>query len=592
MGMTDVVVRRRAGLTAVVTVLSGLVGLGYAVFAAGPGGSASWLLAALMAVICGVHAAAWRASRHPLMVGDVVGVRVRLGGSWTGLPWESIEQVEVEERRRVGDGRVTVVPRPGALDGLAPTWPGRLAIALNRRVFDAPLVVPFGLSTTVSVVDVAGSLERLSGGLTTVVRAADPMPAAAPTVELTAPRESLDPEPSPVSDLDAAAEGQPPAEPVVVDRPRNPVAPRLRGLLSAARHSTPADRVVSVPLARPAARRDEVVRAVNAPQPLTDGGLALSQPVEEPDAAALPEIEQLRRPSMDTGRAAAGAEGNVSLIIDATTDLSARAMQRVRRLHEPEPVTEPDLPTDDDEPAITLIGGQLAAARKTLGFTVDEVAARTRIRPYVIEHVEVDDFSPCGGDFYARGHLRTLARVLGLDARQLVEAYDEYFAVAPVNAREVFEAELATGRGGFVSGARGHNWVALAAVVLALGLVWGLVGYFTDGVDDTPATTTQTNAGGLGSPGPGNPPVVAPRTAHVKVAVAGGDARVVVRDRFRQVVFSGTIPDGAARKFTGEAPLRVKADDGSLVTLSTKGRDLGVLGQPGEPARTRVAASR
>ena len=66
-------------------------------------------------------------------------------------------------------------------------------------------------------------------------------------------------------------------------------------------------------------------------------------------------------------------------------------------------------------PSDPVIGPELAAARSRLGLTVDQLADRTRIRPHVIESIEVDDFTPCGGDFYARGHLRTLARVLGLD---------------------------------------------------------------------------------------------------------------------------------------------------------------------------------
>ena len=66
------------------------------------------------------------------------------------------------------------------------------------------------------------------------------------------------------------------------------------------------------------------------------------------------------------------------------------------------------------EPAADpVVGPELAAARTRLGLTVDQLAERTRIRPHVIESIEVDDFAPCGGDFYARGHLRTLARVLG-----------------------------------------------------------------------------------------------------------------------------------------------------------------------------------
>ena len=68
-----------------------------------------------------------------------------------------------------------------------------------------------------------------------------------------------------------------------------------------------------------------------------------------------------------------------------------------------------------------VIGPQLRAARERLRLSIDQLAERTRIRPHVIEALEIDDFVPCGGDFYARGHLRTLARVLGLDAAPLLE---------------------------------------------------------------------------------------------------------------------------------------------------------------------------
>jgi cytoskeletal protein RodZ len=38
--------------------------------------------------------------------------------------------------------------------------------------------------------------------------------------------------------------------------------------------------------------------------------------------------------------------------------------------------------------------------------------------------MEQDDFSMCGGDAYAKGHLRTLAPILGLDPDALVSAYE------------------------------------------------------------------------------------------------------------------------------------------------------------------------
>ncbi|HXZ64793.1 MAG TPA: helix-turn-helix transcriptional regulator [Streptosporangiaceae bacterium] len=70
------------------------------------------------------------------------------------------------------------------------------------------------------------------------------------------------------------------------------------------------------------------------------------------------------------------------------------------------------------------IGGALAAARSEAGLTVDQVSERTRIRATIIRAIERDDYAVCGGDFYARGHIRAIARVVGTDPVPLIEEYD------------------------------------------------------------------------------------------------------------------------------------------------------------------------
>ena len=203
------------------------------------------------------------------------------------------------------------------------------------------------------------------------------------------------------------------------------------------------------------ARREEVTLPLSS-EHATHGTLALSSPYPEEVTEPLPEI---RAPASSRGRRPAGAgpttsrSSNVGLIIDATTDLSARAMSKVRRrLRWPRRPRSPATPigvqpdeTEGRRPPTWSSAAIVRDARVRLGLTVDELADRTRIRPYVIESIEVDDFSPCGGDFYARGHLRMLARVLGLDPDELLATYDDTFAASPINPRAVFDAELSTG---------------------------------------------------------------------------------------------------------------------------------------------------
>ena len=70
------------------------------------------------------------------------------------------------------------------------------------------------------------------------------------------------------------------------------------------------------------------------------------------------------------------------------------------------------------------IGGALAEARSEAGMTITQVSERTRIRETIIRDIERDDYATCGGDFYARGHIRAIAHVVGTDPVPLIMEYD------------------------------------------------------------------------------------------------------------------------------------------------------------------------
>jgi cytoskeleton protein RodZ len=74
------------------------------------------------------------------------------------------------------------------------------------------------------------------------------------------------------------------------------------------------------------------------------------------------------------------------------------------------------------------IGPALAGARTKAGMSVEDVSERTRIRRTIVSEIERDDYSSCGGDFYARGHIRAIAKVVGTDPAPLIEQYDDDLA--------------------------------------------------------------------------------------------------------------------------------------------------------------------
>ncbi len=86
------------------------------------------------------------------------------------------------------------------------------------------------------------------------------------------------------------------------------------------------------------------------------------------------------------------------------------------------------------------IGDALAEARRRAGLSINQVSQRTRIRELIILGIERDDYSACGGDFYARGHIRSIGRAVGADPEPLILEYDATVrSQQPVTLAELFQ---------------------------------------------------------------------------------------------------------------------------------------------------------
>ena len=86
------------------------------------------------------------------------------------------------------------------------------------------------------------------------------------------------------------------------------------------------------------------------------------------------------------------------------------------------------------------IGESLADARRQAGLTVTQVSQQTRIRESIIRDIEQGDFAACGGDFYARGHIRSIAGAVGTDPAPLISEYDaDHGPLGSLRAADVFE---------------------------------------------------------------------------------------------------------------------------------------------------------
>ena len=88
-----------------------------------------------------------------------------------------------------------------------------------------------------------------------------------------------------------------------------------------------------------------------------------------------------------------------------------------------------DVHRDGSQPAggSATPGATLAASRQRSGLSIEDVAAATRIRATMVRAIEKDDYELCGGEVYARGHIRSIAHVVGADAEGVVAAFDRRY---------------------------------------------------------------------------------------------------------------------------------------------------------------------
>lgn len=198
----------------------------------------------------------------------------------------------------------------------------------------------------------------------------------------------------------------------------------------------------------------------------------------------------------------------------------------------------------------TSVGEELAAARRQAGLTITQVSQRTCIRETIVRGIERGDYSACGGDFYARGHVRSIARAVGLDPDQVVQQYDMTVKPPPpITAADVFQPFTPVK----LRERRRPNWsiVLLAGIVVVAGIV-GFRFFAHSSPAPPPAASghhSHHQAAGPASPSPAAAAVQSPPPTHVQITIIPHPGQVTwaqLTANDGKVLFSGDIGAGSS----------------------------------------------
>ena len=255
---------------------------------------------------------------------------------------------------------------------------------------------------------------------------------------------------------------------------------------------------------------------------------------------------------------------------------------------------------EEDRPTV---GQTLQQARVDSRLTVDEVSTSTRVRVPIVQAIEADDFSRCGGDVYARGHVRTLAREVGLDPAELVARYDEEHGgrPQPTPPAALFEAERISPE------RRRPNWTA--AMVAAIVAVVGFVGFTLvgGGAEQEPSKAKETPSAEPAEPEPSSAPretpfpedpkpsespapsdsaiAAAPADKVTVQMTAEQDVWISARDHNGRLVHEGVLKSGKSKVFTDDKRLNLVLGNAGGVKLYVNGKEVKDLGEDGQVQR-------
>lgn len=247
------------------------------------------------------------------------------------------------------------------------------------------------------------------------------------------------------------------------------------------------------------------------------------------------------------------------------------------------------------------LGSILKQARKSAGVSIDTLAERTSIRATLLRDFELDDFSKCGGDTYARGHVRNLAHALGVDPALFLEHYDaeqshvlrpmhdllvESKVTAPTGQRTRFSLKTL-------------SLISASAVIVVVG---GQVAYTnfqpakggatasliaattpTPSEIPTPSGSPSTDASPPSdAPSTSPAPVIGVGDVIVAVSAVRGPSWLSVSTATGAILYIGRLAQGQSRTFAGNGVVNVRFGNAGAVDVLVNGTAVPVPGANGE----------
>ena len=229
----------------------------------------------------------------------------------------------------------------------------------------------------------------------------------------------------------------------------------------------------------------------------------------------------------------------------------------------------------------------LVQAREAAGLTFEQISALTNIRAAVIKDLEMNSVEICGGIAYARGHIRTITKVLNQKTPKSV-SFDADLIVAEIEAAQSEDGRKIIDRLAENNVAdkprekkriKFRTLASISAAVLSIGFVAqvAISNVSNIDVDTSQITTTRQSFQ--------NEAASIPAGVNLVVTGISGKSWIGLTNANGEQVFNGQISSGQVATFTDPKLIKAVIGNAGAVKLNLNGSDLGVAGAEGEVVR-------
>ena len=239
------------------------------------------------------------------------------------------------------------------------------------------------------------------------------------------------------------------------------------------------------------------------------------------------------------------------------------------------------------------LGSMISKARKDAGLSIDDLSAATNIRGTLLREMESDNFSQCGGETYARGHLRNIAIKLNADPQIFLTAFENEQMQIDRTMQDLLVENNVMREPKEI---RKVSWKVLVTISVASLFVAGLAQIIVsnDSEPDIPVAVEETvtpTESPEAIPEPtaaeeltptDEPTVSTGQGVEVVISAVRAKSWLFISDSSGRVLFSGQVAKGVTKTFTTDAQLNLKIGNAGGVDLSVNGKKIDSVGVDGQ----------